>query len=493
MASTYSPNLRLELIGTGEQQGTWGNTTNTNLGTLLEEAIGGYVSVTVTDGADTTLTTSNGAADQSRNMTINLTGALTAARNVICPAIEKVYIVRNATTGGYAVTFKVSGQTGVSIPNGTTYILYVNGTDAVLATGTIASQDFSNVSITGGSITGITDLAVADGGTGASNAAAARTNLGVGTIATQNSNAVSITGGSISGITDLAVADGGTGASDASTARTNLGVGSIATQNANNVSITGGSISGITDLAVADGGTGASDAATARTNLGIGTMGAQNANAVAITGGTLIANASGISIRDSDASNILTIAVGSNLTANTTLTLTTGASSSRTLDISAANVTITAAGAALIDDADAATQRNTLGLGTIATQAAPSGTVVGTTDTQTLTNKRVTPRVSSLSANSATPALNTDNFDMLIITGQTSNITSMTTNLTGTPTTGQKLWISFTAGSGTPTITWGASFESSTATLPTGMTTTRSDVGFVWNQATSKWRCVAVA
>lgn len=181
MASTYSPNLRLELIGTGEQQGTWGITTNTNLGTLLEEAIGGYTSVTVTDGADTTLTTNNGSADQSRNMVINLTGALTAARNVICPAIEKMYVVKNATTGGFAVTFKVSGQTGVSIPNGSTYILYVNGTDAVLATGTIAAQNSNNVSITGGSITGITDLAVADGGTGASTAAGAATNLGLGT------------------------------------------------------------------------------------------------------------------------------------------------------------------------------------------------------------------------------------------------------------------------------------------------------------------------
>lgn len=178
MASTYSPNLRLELIGTGEQQGTWGTTTNTNLGTLIEEAIGGYVSVTVSDVGDTTLTTNNGSADQSRNMTINLTGTITAARNVICPAIEKVYIVKNATTGGFAVTFKVSGQTGVSIPNGSTYILAVTGTDATLAGGTMMAQNSNNVSITGGSITGITDLAVADGGTGASNASSARTNLG---------------------------------------------------------------------------------------------------------------------------------------------------------------------------------------------------------------------------------------------------------------------------------------------------------------------------
>jgi hypothetical protein len=155
---------------------------------------------------------------------------------------------------------------------------------------------------------------------------------------------------------------------DASAQRTTLGLGTIATQNSNNVSITGGSVTGITDLAVADGGTGASDAATARTNLGIGTLGTQNANAVAITGGTIVANASGISIRDADASNVMTIAVGSNLTANTTLTLTTGATTNRTLDISATNVTISTAGAALIDDADAAAQRTTLGLGTVATQ-----------------------------------------------------------------------------------------------------------------------------
>ena len=170
MASTYSPNLRLELIGTGEQQGTWGATTNTNLGTLLEEAIGGYVSVTVTDGADTTLTTVNGGADQSRNMTINLTGALTADRNVICPAIEKLYVVKNATTGGFAVTFKVSGQTGVSVPNGATVLLYVDGTDARTVTGSLASQSASNVSITGGSV---------------------------------SSNNVTITGGSISNVTGV--------------------------------------------------------------------------------------------------------------------------------------------------------------------------------------------------------------------------------------------------------------------------------------------------
>lgn len=113
--------------------------------------------------------------------------------------------------------------------------------------------------------------------------------------------------------------------------------------------------------------------------------------------------------------------------------------------------------------------------------------------TETLTNKRIQSRVLSSTANSATPTLNTDSYDMMVITGQSTAITSFTTNLTGTPVNGQKLWISIT-GTTAIAITWGASFESSTATLPTTtVTTNRLDIGFVWNVATSKWRCVAVA
>lgn len=149
MASTYSANLRLELIGTGEQQGTWGSTTNSNLGTLLEQAIGGYESITVSDVGDTTLTTANGSVDQARNMTLNLVGTIGAARNVICPAAEKIYIVKNSTTGGFAVTFKVTGQTGVSIPNGATFVLYVDGTDARQATGSVASGGTGTTTSTG--------------------------------------------------------------------------------------------------------------------------------------------------------------------------------------------------------------------------------------------------------------------------------------------------------------------------------------------------------
>jgi len=91
MASTYSSNLRIELIGTGDQSGTWGTTTNTNLGTLIEQAIAGYTSVSITD-TDYTLTVNNGAVDQSRSMALNITSSvsLSATRTIICPSVSKL-------------------------------------------------------------------------------------------------------------------------------------------------------------------------------------------------------------------------------------------------------------------------------------------------------------------------------------------------------------------------------------------------------------------
>lgn len=105
---------------------------------------------------------------------------------------------------------------------------------------------------------------------------------------------------------------------------------------------------------------------------------------------------------------------------------------------------------------------------------------------------RVRPRTGTATS-SATPTINTDNVDFYSLTAQAVDITSFTTNLSGTPTNGQKLWIAIT-GTAARTITWGTSFEASTVALPTTtVSTNRLDVGFVWNTATSKWRCVAVA
>jgi len=175
MASTYSTNLALELIGTGDQTGTWGTTTNTNLGTLLEQAISGYTTQAITDGADTTITIPNGASGVARNMYIEMTGALTAARNLIVPANRKLYLIYNNTTGGYAVTVKVSGQTGVSVPNGAKTFLVSNGTDVVNAVTYFASLVLGTP--VSGTLTNCTGLPVSTGisglGTGVATALAA--------------------------------------------------------------------------------------------------------------------------------------------------------------------------------------------------------------------------------------------------------------------------------------------------------------------------------
>ena len=117
-------------------------------------------------------------------------------------------------------------------------------------------------------------------------------------------------------------------------------------------------------------------------------------------------------------------------------------------------------------------------------------TLVGKATTDTLTSKRITKRTGTTTS-SATPTINTDNVDFYSLTAQAADITSFTTNLSGTPTEAQTLWIAIT-GTAARAITWGTSFEASTTALPTTtVTTARLDVGFVWNTVTSKWRCVA--
>jgi hypothetical protein len=149
MASTYSTNLAIELIGTGDQAGAWGNTTNTNLGTLIEQAISGYVTQAVATGTDTTITIPNGATGVARNMFIELTGTGGTNTNLIVPSNKKLYFVYNNASG--AVTVKVSGQTGISVAAGEKQILVSNGTDIVKATSYVTSGgsiSFDSLSVT---------------------------------------------------------------------------------------------------------------------------------------------------------------------------------------------------------------------------------------------------------------------------------------------------------------------------------------------------------
>jgi len=146
MASNYSTNLKIELIAAGEQAGTWGTTTNTNLGTALEEAIVGYGNPDFTSDADLTLTLSNSNATQvARNLVLNVTstGSLTATRNLVVPTIEKPYVVQNNTSGGQSIIVKTSGGTGVTVANGASVYLYTDGTNVVPIFNTFVTTNWS--------------------------------------------------------------------------------------------------------------------------------------------------------------------------------------------------------------------------------------------------------------------------------------------------------------------------------------------------------------
>jgi hypothetical protein len=143
MANSTSTNLKLTVQATGENSGTWGQITNTNL-LILEQAIGGYSSIAVTSGA--TLTFSNGALSNGKDQVIKLTGTIAGAINVVVPdGIEKTYIIENATSGAYTVTVKTSSGSGVTwgTTDKGTKMVYSDGTNVVDTAFTEVSSDYT--------------------------------------------------------------------------------------------------------------------------------------------------------------------------------------------------------------------------------------------------------------------------------------------------------------------------------------------------------------
>ena len=149
MASSYSTDLKLEIQVTGENAGTWGDITNTNL-VILQQAIAGYSGISIAGGAgNTDLTFSNGLTSNGKNAVLELTGTITGNRTVTITTASgvtnKVYVIRNSTSGAFTVTVLIQGQTGVtfSATDKGTKILYLNGTDVVDSNIGKLSNDFN--------------------------------------------------------------------------------------------------------------------------------------------------------------------------------------------------------------------------------------------------------------------------------------------------------------------------------------------------------------
>ena len=173
MPSTFS-SLKFEIIGSGEQSNTWGNTTNTNIGTAIEQAVTGMSNPVFASDANLTisLTDALGPALQvPRALVLDVTSdvPLTATREMVVPTIEKQYLVQNNTSGSQSITVKTAAGTGITVPNGTKMHLYVDGVNVVDAV-----THFSALTLGAA-------LPVASGGTGVT------TSTGTGAVVLSNS------------------------------------------------------------------------------------------------------------------------------------------------------------------------------------------------------------------------------------------------------------------------------------------------------------------
>jgi hypothetical protein len=278
MPSSYSPLLRLEEIGAGEQSGLWGDTTNKNLGDLVEQAIAGVTTIALTGPAgDYTLSALNGAVDESRSAVLSFIGSPSGAKNIIIPTSTKLYVVRNSS--GQTITVKTLAQvTGVTILNGEATLVFCNGTNAVAGIATA----------------GVGPTTVANGGTGATSFSGGFVKSPGGTGILTSSSTVSLTS-EVSGT--LPVSSGGTGATTFATGNVLLGNGGSA----------------LTPLAGVSSGQGL---------IWSGTAWAPNTTVNTVTGGT------GISIGGTAAAPII----------NLSSTLTPGTFTNATVSVSGSGV-----------------------------------------------------------------------------------------------------------------------------------------------------------
>jgi hypothetical protein len=268
MATTYSTSLKLALIGDGDQSGIWGQTTNTNLGTLLEQAITGVQSITMID-ANYTLTNFNGTLDEARNAVLVVTGTNNAVRDLIPPLVEKLYTVVNNTTGGYAIRVIGSSGTGVNIPNGTACLIYCDGTNFYAGLSGTSGSFSVNGTLNATTVNATTGTFTSVSGNGVALTAINASNITSGTLVNARTTASDANGAS----TIVARDANGSFAANVVTATT----GTFTNVSGNGAALTGINASNVASgtLVVARGGTGQTSLTVNNVILGNGTSAVQ--------------------------------------------------------------------------------------------------------------------------------------------------------------------------------------------------------------------------
>jgi hypothetical protein len=144
MTSAYTTRIRLTKQGSGDNDSTWGTVLNDEVIDLTDFAIAGYTTISLT-AADVSLTANDGSADQARSAMLELSGILTAARTVYLPAVSKMYVVRNNTSGAYSATVLVNGGTGYAVPQGESAVIYCDAVSVREAASPLVTQ-FTSIS-----------------------------------------------------------------------------------------------------------------------------------------------------------------------------------------------------------------------------------------------------------------------------------------------------------------------------------------------------------
>jgi hypothetical protein len=210
MASTYS-SLKIELIGTGDQAGTWGNTTNTNLGTAIEEAITGSSNVTFASSNAAIALTDTNAAQTARNLRLNLVGTISSVQTLFVPAIEKQYLITNTLSNSIVISNGTNASptgTAFTLPAGRSTIVFNDGININDVITYVSS--LSNVTITGGTANALSLTNVTINGGTANGITSSNVSIVSGNINSVTSNAstfsnVTINGGTANGLTSTNV------------------------------------------------------------------------------------------------------------------------------------------------------------------------------------------------------------------------------------------------------------------------------------------------